>query len=195
MGSFPTAGLFDGFSLLDCATSRVRFAGVMRGKGQPVLLLHGYPQTHATWHAVAPALAARFAVVMVASPASILLIPDASSVAHRRENLSAANLISRTRRSPRSMASRQTSACPTEPNHAVYFGSFGVGIAPGCAVLGPSASDRHTRRSGYMAAARSPPTSEHDSARTTSASRRAGPLISTSRNGQFLCRYRDRCHH
>jgi haloacetate dehalogenase len=64
MGSFPTAGLFDGFSLLDCTTSRVRFAGVMRGEGQPVLLLHGYPQTHVTWHGVAPALAARFAVVI-----------------------------------------------------------------------------------------------------------------------------------
>jgi haloacetate dehalogenase len=64
MGSFPTAGLFDGSSLLDCASSRARFAGVMRGEGQPVLLLHGYPQTHVTWHAVAPASAARFAVVI-----------------------------------------------------------------------------------------------------------------------------------
>lgn len=60
----PTARLFDGFSVLDCTTPRVRFAGVTGGEGPPVLLLHGYPQTHATWHAVAPALAARYSVVI-----------------------------------------------------------------------------------------------------------------------------------
>jgi haloacetate dehalogenase len=68
MSSLPIAGLFDGFALLDCTTSRVRFAGVTGGEGAPVLLLHGYPQTHATWHAVAPALAARFSVVILDLP-------------------------------------------------------------------------------------------------------------------------------
>src|SRR4029450_5833309 len=29
----------------------------------PLLLLHGYPQTHAMWHRVAPSLAERFTVV------------------------------------------------------------------------------------------------------------------------------------
>jgi haloacetate dehalogenase len=33
------------------------------GNGPPVLLLHGYPQTHAMWHKVAPALARDFTVV------------------------------------------------------------------------------------------------------------------------------------
>ena len=33
------------------------------GEGPPLLLLHGYPQTHAMWHRVAPALARRFTVV------------------------------------------------------------------------------------------------------------------------------------
>lgn len=33
------------------------------GSGPPVLLLHGYPQTHAIWHRVAPLLADRFTVV------------------------------------------------------------------------------------------------------------------------------------
>jgi haloacetate dehalogenase len=33
------------------------------GEGPPLLLLHGNPETHAMWHAVAPALAKRFTVV------------------------------------------------------------------------------------------------------------------------------------
>jgi haloacetate dehalogenase len=33
------------------------------GQGPPVVLLHGYPQTHVCWHKVAPRLAARFTVV------------------------------------------------------------------------------------------------------------------------------------
>jgi haloacetate dehalogenase len=34
------------------------------GKGRPLLLLHGYPQTHVMWHKIAPNLAERFTVVM-----------------------------------------------------------------------------------------------------------------------------------
>ena len=34
------------------------------GKGPPLLLLHGYPQTHVIWHKVADALAERFTLVM-----------------------------------------------------------------------------------------------------------------------------------
>lgn len=41
------------------AELRVRHAG----DGPPLLLLHGYPQTHAMWHAVAPELSEQFAVV------------------------------------------------------------------------------------------------------------------------------------
>ena len=33
------------------------------GSGRPLLLLHGYPQTHAMWHAVAPALARSHTVI------------------------------------------------------------------------------------------------------------------------------------
>nr|WP_218935875.1 alpha/beta hydrolase [Actinomadura citrea] len=40
-------------------TLRVRHGGT----GPPVLLLHGHPRTHATWHKVAPLLADRFSVV------------------------------------------------------------------------------------------------------------------------------------
>ena len=49
--------MFDDFALLsaDCgeATLRVRVGG----SGPPVLLLHGHPRTHTTWHSVAPQLA------------------------------------------------------------------------------------------------------------------------------------------
>ena len=55
--------LFPGF-----ATQRIRTTGteihcVVGGAGPPLLLLHGYPQTHAMWHKVAPALARDFTVV------------------------------------------------------------------------------------------------------------------------------------
>ncbi len=33
------------------------------GSGPPLLLLHGYPQTHVMWHKIAPALGERFTVV------------------------------------------------------------------------------------------------------------------------------------
>ncbi len=33
------------------------------GSGPPVVLLHGYPQTHAMWHRMAPELARRHSVV------------------------------------------------------------------------------------------------------------------------------------
>jgi haloacetate dehalogenase len=36
----------------------------MGGEGPPLLLLHGFPQTHAIWHRVAPALAAHFTLVL-----------------------------------------------------------------------------------------------------------------------------------
>jgi haloacetate dehalogenase len=55
--------MFEGFALdrvtLPEATLHVRHGGA----GPPVLLLHGHPRTHATWHRVAPLLAARFTVV------------------------------------------------------------------------------------------------------------------------------------
>lgn len=55
--------MFDGFDLdrvaLDEVTLRVRYGGA----GSPVVLLHGHPRTHATWHAVAPLLAQRHTVV------------------------------------------------------------------------------------------------------------------------------------
>src|SRR6516162_6438883 len=34
------------------------------GSGPPLLMLHGYPQTHLAWHRVAPLLARQFTVVL-----------------------------------------------------------------------------------------------------------------------------------
>lgn len=41
----------------------VEINGVIGGSGPPLLLLHGYPQSHVIWHRVAPALAEKFTVV------------------------------------------------------------------------------------------------------------------------------------
>ena len=68
MPADPTGPLFSGFSALDCKTSRVHFAGVIGGEGPPVLLLHGYPQSHVTWHQVGPALAEHFTVIAADLP-------------------------------------------------------------------------------------------------------------------------------
>jgi haloacetate dehalogenase len=42
----------------------VRINTVVGGDGPPILLLHGYPQTHMIWHHVAPKLAADHTVVL-----------------------------------------------------------------------------------------------------------------------------------
>jgi len=55
--------LFEGFERERVKTGEVEIDLVRRGDGLPVLLLHGYPQTHAMWHLVAPRLAEDFTVV------------------------------------------------------------------------------------------------------------------------------------
>ena len=55
--------MFDGFETLDVDTGEVRIHARRAGSGPPLLLLHGYPQTHVMWHEVAPALAEDFTVV------------------------------------------------------------------------------------------------------------------------------------
>jgi haloacetate dehalogenase len=55
--------VLDGFEdrVIDVAGSAVALSTA--GAGPPLLLLHGYPQTRACWHRVAPELAERFTVV------------------------------------------------------------------------------------------------------------------------------------
>jgi len=57
------AALFPGFREVREATPGGHAAAWVGGSGPPLLLLHGYPQTRAIWHKVAPALARRFTVV------------------------------------------------------------------------------------------------------------------------------------
>ena len=55
--------LFEGFEHGRAAVNGQQIAYVRGGEGPPVLLLHGFPQTHVMWHQVAPALARDFTVV------------------------------------------------------------------------------------------------------------------------------------
>lgn len=55
--------MFEGFEKRRVATSETEIALRVGGAGPPLLLLHGYPQTHVMWHRIAPALAERFTVV------------------------------------------------------------------------------------------------------------------------------------
>ncbi len=55
--------LFPGFDTIDFDAGRVRLHVRKGGTGPALLLLHGYPQTHAVWHRVAGPLSERFTVV------------------------------------------------------------------------------------------------------------------------------------
>jgi haloacetate dehalogenase len=54
---------FPGFERHRIRTSGASIQLVTGGRGPAVLMLHGYPETHACWHRVAPALARDHAVV------------------------------------------------------------------------------------------------------------------------------------
>lgn len=55
--------MFDGFTLTTIETDEVAIRLRHGGTGPPLLLLHGFPQTHAMWSKVAPRLATDFHVV------------------------------------------------------------------------------------------------------------------------------------
>lgn len=57
------ADLFPGFASRRVEAAGAKIALACGGSGPPLLLLHGYPQTHAMWHRIAPALARRYTVV------------------------------------------------------------------------------------------------------------------------------------
>src|SRR5262245_22136746 len=58
------ADLYPGFASHWIDTAAGRIFARSGGKGPPLLLLHGYPQTNVMWQRVAPALAARFSLII-----------------------------------------------------------------------------------------------------------------------------------
>ncbi len=57
------ADLFPGFEAREVHTRGARIFCRFGGDGPPVVLIHGYPQTHVEWHRIAAPLAERFSVV------------------------------------------------------------------------------------------------------------------------------------
>ena len=56
--------MFEGFESKRIKTRDTEINLKMAGNGPPLLLLHGYPQTHVIWHKIAPKLAEKFTVVV-----------------------------------------------------------------------------------------------------------------------------------
>jgi haloacetate dehalogenase len=55
--------MFEGFESAAVQVKETTIFFRRAGRGRPLLLLHGFPQTHLMWHRVAPALAERFTVI------------------------------------------------------------------------------------------------------------------------------------
>ncbi len=56
--------MFEGFQLSMIDTGETVLRVRHGGKGPPLLLLHGHPQTHVMWHLIAPRLAQEFTVIV-----------------------------------------------------------------------------------------------------------------------------------
>lgn len=57
-------GMFSGFDTIDIDVPGARIHARTGGRGEPLLLLHGWPHTHALWHELAPKLAEQYRVVV-----------------------------------------------------------------------------------------------------------------------------------
>ncbi len=60
--------LFESFAVEKVPTPRGHIHARIGGSGPPLLLLHGFPQTHLMWRGVAPALIERFTVIVADLP-------------------------------------------------------------------------------------------------------------------------------
>jgi haloacetate dehalogenase len=60
--------VYEGFEHRAVMTDRGTVHAVTAGEGPPLLLLHGFPETHLMWHGAAPLLAERFSVVVCDLP-------------------------------------------------------------------------------------------------------------------------------
>jgi haloacetate dehalogenase len=55
--------MFEQFERREIETAGAKINLVVGGEGPPLLLVHGYPQTHVMWHQIAPRLAESYTVV------------------------------------------------------------------------------------------------------------------------------------
>ncbi len=84
--------LFPGFEQRRIAVAGVEINCRLAGEGPPLLLLHGYPQTHACWHRLAPLLTGTHSLVLPDLPGygdSGFLEPDAENHAYSKRNTAA----------------------------------------------------------------------------------------------------------
>ena len=56
--------MFPGFKSQFLNTTGATIRVLTKGNGPPLLLLHGHPETHVTWHKVAPALAEQYSIFL-----------------------------------------------------------------------------------------------------------------------------------
>ncbi len=84
--------MFAHFTEQHVATDRGPVFARVGGDGPPLLLLHGYPQTHLMWHAAADLLAERYTVVVVDLPGyggSFRPVPAPDHAPHSKRALAA----------------------------------------------------------------------------------------------------------
>jgi haloacetate dehalogenase len=82
--------VFDDFTEHEVPTGRGTVSARVGGSGPPLLLLHGYPQTHLMWHSAAPLLTGRHTVVVADLPgygASFRPVPTPDHAAHSKRAL------------------------------------------------------------------------------------------------------------
>jgi haloacetate dehalogenase len=88
--------MFDGFALEHVDVGQVTLRVRHGGQGSPVVLLHGHPRTHTTWHRLAPRLADSFFVVCpdLRGYGQSTLPPDAPQHAQSSKRAMAGDVVS-----------------------------------------------------------------------------------------------------
>ena len=84
------SGLFVEFEPLDVDLGDVRLRGRTGGTGSPILLLHGFPQTHCHWHALASLLAQHHTIIAPDLPGygdSVGEAPDETQEAYSKRRM------------------------------------------------------------------------------------------------------------
>ncbi|WP_170482516.1 alpha/beta fold hydrolase [Ruegeria arenilitoris] len=56
--------MFEGFTEIDVELENAKIHAKVGGEGEPLLLIHGYPQSHVMWHTIVEELAASYNVIV-----------------------------------------------------------------------------------------------------------------------------------